>query len=154
MRYPKKTVRLLCVHGPNLNLLGVREPGIYGSKTLAELNREIRSYAASRGVECRFYQSNHEGRIIDFIHRHFREADGMVINPGALTHTSYSLRDAISGTALPTVEVHLSDIHKRESFRRISVIMPVCIKQISGYGEKSYLKGIDVLVERLKKTSG
>jgi 3-dehydroquinate dehydratase-2 len=152
MRYPEKTVRLLCVHGPNLNLLGIREPGIYGSRTLGELNREIRLFAASRGVKCRFYQSNHEGRIIDFIHAHFREADGMVINPGALTHTSYSLRDAISGTALPTVEVHLSDIHQRESFRRISVIRPVCIKQISGYGEKSYFKGIDVLVERLKKT--
>jgi 3-dehydroquinate dehydratase II len=149
MRFPEKPIRVLCVNGPNLNLLGVREPGIYGKLTLPALNREIRRYAASRGVSCRFYQSNHEGRIIDFIHRHFRESHGMVINPGALTHTSYALRDAISGTALPTVEVHISDIHKREPFRRISVVKPVCIKQISGYGKKSYFMGLDALLEWL-----
>jgi 3-dehydroquinate dehydratase-2 len=151
MRFPKTSILILCIHGPNLNLLGVREPSIYGELTLVELNREIRLYAASKGVACRFYQSNHEGRIIDFIHRHYREAEGMVINPGALTHYSYSLRDAISGTALPSVEVHLSDIHKREPFRRISVIKPVCIKQISGYGKKSYFMAMDVLIKRMGK---
>jgi 3-dehydroquinate dehydratase II len=145
------TLRLLVVNGPNLNLLGVREPGIYGRMSLSEINREIRDYAEGKNARCVFFQSNHEGYILDFIHERFLKADGMVINPGALTHTSYALRDAISATRLPTVEVHLSDIRKREPFRKISVIKPVCIGQISGLGKDSYLRGLDALADFLRK---
>ncbi|RQV95558.1 type II 3-dehydroquinate dehydratase [bacterium] len=142
---------VLVIHGPNLNLLGTREPEVYGKMTLNELNDEIKQYAQKKNVKVWFFQSNHEGVLIDFIHDNRTWADGIVINPGALTHYSYALRDAIAGVGIPTVEVHLSDIHKREDFRKISVIQPVCIKQISGLGKESYLKGIDVLIEKEMK---
>ena len=141
---------LLVVHGPNLNLLGEREPEIYGSITLISMNEEIKKFSRFRGFKVRFYQSNHEGAIIDFIHDNRKWADAMVINPGALTHYSYAIRDAIAGTEIPTVEVHLSDINKIEDFRKISVIESVCIKQIGGLGKKSYFEGIDFLVGYLK----
>jgi len=147
----KWTLRFLVVNGPNLNLLGIREPETYGQLTLKQLNHEIQTYAELKKIRCRFFQSNHEGKIIDFVHRNHKKADGLVLNPGALTHYSYSLRDAIAGTKIPTIEVHLSDIHKREDFRKISVIAPVCIKQISGLGKDSYLRGIDALIEYLTK---
>ena len=150
----KRKPLLLVVNGPNLNLLGEREPGIYGHESLADVCRDIRGHAKARGVRCRFYQSNHEGRIIDFIHRQRGKADGMVINPGALTHSSYAIRDAIAATAIPTVEVHLSDIRKREPFRRKSVIAPVCVKQVSGLGKRSYLVGIDVWLKTARVSSG
>jgi len=138
--------QILVVHGPNLNLLGEREPEVYGTLTLDDLNREIRKYGRSKNVECRFFQSNHEGDIIDFLHENRHWAHGLVINPGALTHYSYVLRDAIAGVGLPAVEVHLSDIHKREEFRKVSVIEPVCIRQICGMGKKSYFEGIEILL--------
>jgi len=138
--------QILVVHGPNLNLLGEREPEVYGTLTLDDLNREIRKYGRSKNVECRFFQSNHEGDIIDFLHENRHWAHGLVINPGALTHYSYALRDAIAGVGLPAVEVHLSDIHKREEFRKVSVIEPVCIRQICGMGKKSYFEGIEILL--------
>jgi 3-dehydroquinate dehydratase type II len=143
----EKKFNLLVVNGPNLNLLGEREPDVYGRMTLKQLNAEIKSFCKSKDIRVRFFQSNHEGEIVDCIHR-FREcADGIVINPGALTHYSYSLRDAIAAVSVPTVEVHLSDIHQREAFRKVSVIQPVCIKQISGKGKNGYLEAIGVLME-------
>lgn len=144
-------LNILIVHGPNLNLLGEREPEIYGAASLEELNREIAERARQLGVEVEFFQSNHEGALIDFLHARRKEAHGVVINPGALTHYSYALRDAIAAVRLPTVEVHLSDIHSREPFRRISVTREVCIAQISGKGKESYLEGLQFLVDYLRK---
>jgi len=139
--------RLLILHGPNLNLLGEREPEIYGRTTLEELNRRIEEFAAERGAEVQIFQSNHEGTLIDLIHGYRRWAQGIVINPGALTHYSYALRDAIAAVGIPTVEVHISDIHSREPFRRVSVIKDVCVAQISGKGIKGYLEAIELLLE-------
>lgn len=140
--------KILVLHGPNLNLLGQREPEIYGTMTLEELNTEIERFAAARRVEVRIYQSNHEGELIDLMHESRRWADGIVINPGALTHYSYALRDAVAAVGIPTVEVHLSDIDRREPFRRCSVIKEVCVGQICGKGLQSYLLGIDLLVKK------
>ena len=140
-------VKILVIHGPNLNLLGEREPEIYGKIRLKDLNRLIKEYAKSKGVKVKFFQSNHEGEIIDRIHRARKKVAGIIINPGALTHYSYALRDAIAGVQIPAVEVHLSDIHNREPFRKISVIKDVCEQRISGLGEESYLRGIDFFAE-------
>jgi len=114
--------------------------------TLKELNAEIESSCRAKNIRVRFFQSNHEGKILDCLHRLRKWADGIIINPGALTHYSYALRDAIAGVAVPAVEVHLSDIRHREAFRKVSVIRPVCITQISGKGKNSYLEAIEVLV--------
>ncbi len=138
--------RILVVHGPNLNLLGTREPGVYGTMTLAELNRRLRAMARERGVVLRIFQSNSEGALIDCLHANRRWAHGVVLNPAAYTHYSYALRDAVVAVGLPAVEVHLSDIHKREPFRSVSVIEPVCVKQIFGLGWESYAKGIETLL--------
>lgn len=142
----RRKMHILVIHGPNLNLLGEREPEVYGKMTLAELNEVIQEYAESKRIEVRFFQSNHEGGLIDFIHENRHWAEGIVINPGALTHTSYALRDALAAVGLPVVEVHLSDIHQREDFRKISVIESVCIRQICGKGKNSYFEGIEVLL--------
>lgn len=147
--------RILVIHGPNLNLLGEREPGIYGSLTLEELNQKLREFAAEHALELKIFQSNHEGTIIDTLHRERHWAEGIVINPGALTHYSYALRDAIAAVGKPTVEVHLSDIHQREPFRKISVIRDVCIAQICGLGWRSYIEGLKALCanDRISNTS-
>lgn len=139
-------MKVLVLHGPNLNLLGEREPHIYGTTTLPALNALIRNHARTLGLRVKIAQSNHEGRLIDLIHRWRKWADGILINPGALTHYSYALRDALAAVALPVVEVHLSDIHAREEFRRISVIAPVCVAQIAGLGADGYLRGMEELV--------
>ncbi|WP_438351420.1 type II 3-dehydroquinate dehydratase [Paenibacillus sp. FA6] len=138
------------INGPNLNLLGVREPGIYGSQNLQSIEDNIRKQASDLGVDISFYQSNHEGVMIDWIHEAMDKANGIILNPGALTHYSYALRDAISSVRIPTVEVHLSNIHSRESFRHTSVIAPVAIGQIAGFGALSYELGLIALVRHLE----
>jgi 3-dehydroquinate dehydratase-2 len=143
-------VTILVVHGPNLNLLGEREPAVYGTVTLDELNAKIREHGRARGCDIRTYQSNHEGRILDALQRARKWAQGVVINPGAYGHTSYALRDCIAGINVPTVEVHLSDVEAREPFRRISTIADVCIGKISGRGPQSYLDAIDLILSRSK----
>lgn len=141
--------KILIIHGPNLNLLGEREPEIYGRATLDELNAELASFAQQCQVVVQCFQSNHEGALLDFLHSERRNAAGIVINPGAWTHYSYALRDALAALNLPAVEVHLSDIHRREEFRRTSVIREICLAQISGYGVGSYQRGLEVLLGHL-----
>lgn len=136
------------LHGPNLNLLGMRERSIYGNVTLATINRALVA-AAGDDNEIQTFQSNHEGALVDEIQRAREWADGLLLNPGAFTHYSYAIRDAVAGVALPTVEVHLSNIHSREEFRHRSVIAPVCIGQISGFGWRSYLLGLQGLLAYL-----
>ena len=144
-------MKLLIINGPNLNMTGIRKKNVYGSETLDEINSELKAYASERGAKADFFQSNHEGAIIDKIHESINEYDGVVINAGAYTHYSYAIRDAIEAVSdyLPFVEVHMSDIHSREDFRKISVITEVCKKQISGYGKDSYKMGIDLLLKIL-----
>lgn len=140
--------KILLLNGPNLNMLGVREPEVYGRDTLDSIEAEAVAYGAERGVQVDCFQSNHEGVLIDKIHEAHWRYDGIVYNPGAHTHYSYALRDAVGSIGTPTVEVHLSDINAREPFRAVSVIEPVCIAQIKGKGKDGYKEAIDLLVER------
>jgi len=137
--------RVLILNGPNLNLLGKREPGIYGSGSYAELCQHVKAGAAALGMEAAFEQSNHAGTLIDLLQAASGQFDGVVLNAGAYTHTSVALRDAIAALSLPVVEVHLSNIHARESFRHTSLIAPVCAGQISGFGFDSYLLALHAL---------
>lgn len=136
---------ILIINGPNLNMLGVREPGIYGSETLETLYNKIENKAKVLNVAIEFYQSNIEGEIINKIHQALGKFDGIVINPGAYTHYSYAIRDAIASVNLPAIEVHISNVHKREEFRHISVTAPVCVGQISGLGTNGYLYALEEL---------
>ena len=144
------TQKILLIHGPNLNLLGHREPGVYGSLTMEQINDRLQTYAKESGFELATFQSNSEGALIDAIHDARTWASGIIINAGAYTHTSIALRDAISSVALPTVEVHLSNVHARESFRHNSYIAPVCLGTIAGFGWRSYLLGLEGLVAHLE----
>jgi|TARA_B100000315_G_scaffold250512_1_gene283448 3-dehydroquinate dehydratase-2 len=139
-------LKILIINGPNLNLLGIREPDIYGSESLSDIENWLNDQPESDGHSITWFQSNHEGELIDFIHGAMGNVGGIVINPGAFTHYSYAIRDAISAINVPTVEVHLSDINTREDFREISVIKNVCLDQISGLGKIGYLKGIQRLI--------
>ncbi|MBO5218465.1 MAG: type II 3-dehydroquinate dehydratase [Clostridia bacterium] len=148
-------MKILVINGPNLNLLGEREPGYYGTDTLASINADLEKKAAELGTEIEFYQSNHEGAIIDRLHAARANANGgidaIVLNVGAYTHYSYAIRDAIAAIKLPVVEVHLSNIHARDAFRETSVIAPVCVGQISGFGAYSYTLGLYAAVNAVKK---
>ena len=143
-------MKLIIVNGPNLNLLGEREPEIYGAETLDDVNQWLTEQVTEidPNIELIFFQSNHEGQIIDFLQLHRQAVDGCVINPGGLTHYSIALRDAIAGCQIPTVEVHISDVHAREDFRKVSVVTDVCLKQISGMGKAGYLSAVRLLLDR------
>jgi 3-dehydroquinate dehydratase-2 len=138
-----RPIRILVVHGPNLNLLGTRDPVIYGSTTLAEIDDELRRRAAARGAQVEAVQSNLEGEIVDLVQAARGRFDAIVINPGGYTHTSVAIRDAIEAVALPTIEVHLSNLHAREEFRHTSITAARCVGQISGFGAQSYYLGLD-----------
>jgi 3-dehydroquinate dehydratase II len=144
-------MKILVVHGPNLNLLGTREPGIYGTLTLSGVNEAISSLADELGVEVTLFQSNSESALIDSIHSAAASCDGILINPAAYTHTSVAIRDAISAVGLPVVEVHLSNIHSREKFRARSFVAPVAVGQVAGFGLDSYLLGLRALFNHIKK---
>ncbi|MDR5693790.1 MAG: type II 3-dehydroquinate dehydratase [Armatimonadota bacterium] len=143
--------RILVVHGPNLNLLGERQPEIYGRQTLEEINQSLLALAAAEGVEVEFFQSNHEGAIIDRLHQARNVVDAVVINPGALGHYSYALRDAIASLSIPVVEVHLSNLHAREEFRHRLVLSPVCRGQVMGFGPYSYLLGLRAAIHLIRE---
>jgi 3-dehydroquinate dehydratase II len=143
--------KILVLHGPNLNLLGKREPGIYGATTLEQINAHLQEVAQRQGVELRILQSNHEGELVTAIQDAMGWADGIVINAAAYTHTSVALRDAIAAVKLPTVEVHLSNVHAREEFRHRSLIAAVCTGQIAGFGWRSYLLGLEAILGVLQK---
>lgn len=145
---------ILVLHGPNLNLLGKREPGIYGVVTLETINHQLKESAQALNVTLEIQQSNHEGTLVDEIQAALGNHQGILINPGAYTHTSVAIRDAIAAVALPTIEVHLSNIHRREEFRHHSYIAPVAVGQISGFGAYSYLLGLQALVNYLQTNSG
>ena len=139
--------RVVVIHGPNLNMLGKREVGIYGGKSMEDINAEVASEAQNLKVTVEFYQSNSEGELVTFIQQCRGTADGILLNAGAYTHYSIALRDAIGAAAVPTVEVHISNIYKREKFRHTSVIAPVCIGQICGFGSQSYILALRALME-------
>ncbi len=140
-------MNIAIISGPNLNLLGKREPGIYGTETLASIEQEIAKEAQSLGTDIDFFQSNHEGAIIDALHAAMDNADGVVLNAGAYTHYSYAIRDAIAAIKIPVVEVHMSNVNAREEFRRTSVIAPVCRGTIAGFGKNSYLLGLKAVYD-------
>ena len=141
-------MKLLILNGPNLNMLGVREPGLYGTDSYETLCRRVLDYAEMRGVEAEIFQSNHEGDLVDKIQAAFGNADGIVINPGAYTHTSIALLDALLAVGIPAVEVHISDLSKREAFRQVSYIRAACVATISGHGLDGYIEAMALLIER------
>ncbi len=141
----------LVINGPNLNMLGKRDTGLYGSRTLAEIQSALAERAAELGVELRFFQSNHEGALVDFLQQNASAAHGIIINPGALTHYGLSLRDALADTRLPIIEVHLSNIHSREEWRHHSVVAPIALGQIAGLGWRGYLAALEFLAAQVKE---
>jgi 3-dehydroquinate dehydratase-2 len=140
-------MKLLVINGPNLNMLGIREPDHYGRETYADLVKKIQNHCAEKGIDVTLYQSNHEGDLVDKIQEAYGTADGIVINPGAYTHTSIALLDAVKSVNIPTVEVHISKVEEREDFRQISYIRLACVKTITGHGTDGYLEAIDFLTE-------
>ncbi len=146
---PRK-LNILVLNGPNLNLLGEREPGIYGSTSLAEINKDLKKLGSTLGVNLRFYQRNGEGELVDILHAQRKWADALLINPAAYTHTSVAIRDAIAAVALPAIEIHLSDIRKREAFRKISFVRDVCIGRVMGKGPAGYGEALRLLVKKIR----
>ena len=146
-----QTVKLLIINGPNLNMLGIREPQHYGSRTYAQLCGMIEKHCEEKSIEVEIYQSNHEGDLVDKIQSAYENADGIVINPAAYTHTSVALLDALKAVSLPAVEVHISDVDSREDFRKISYVRQACIKTVSGHGFEGYLEAIDIVSDYLKQ---
>ena len=143
-------MKILVLNGPNINTLGIREPAIYGKENYASLIAKIQNHANERGIELKILQSNHEGVLVDAIQESYKKVDGIVINPAAYTHTSVALLDALKAVGTPTVEVHISDVSKREDFRQISYVREACIATISGHGTDGYLEAIDLLIEHKK----
>ncbi len=143
-------MKILIINGPNLNMLGIREPDIYGREDYKSLVKTINEYADKKGIEVKIYQSNHEGNIVDEIQNAYGVFDGIVINPAAYTHTSVAILDALKSVGIPTVEVHISDVSVREDFRQISFVRNACFKTIAGHGFKGYLEAIDLLAEKNK----
>ncbi|ULL15432.1 type II 3-dehydroquinate dehydratase [Paenibacillus sp. H1-7] len=146
--------KILVLNGPNLNMLGVREPGVYGTLSLQAIEQRLRKLADELSVDLECFQSNHEGALIDKIHEAYSAVDGIIMNPGAFTHYSYAIRDAISTVQIPTIEVHISNIHKREAFRHVSVIAPVALGQIAGLGAEGYELGLRAIVSHLNSLEG
>lgn len=144
-------MKLLVVNGPNINMLGVREPEVYGDGTYIDLCNLVDNYCREKNIEVEFFQSNHEGEIVDTIQNAYGNFDGIIINPAAYTHTSIAILDALKAVCIPTVEVHISDVKKREDFRQVSYIREYCKKSIIGFGFKGYLMAVDYLVELIKK---
>ena len=140
-------MKILVINGPNINMLGIREPEHYGNETYADLVAKIRNHCDAKNIEVKIYQSNHEGDLVDEIQKAYGKADGIVINPGAYTHTSIALLDAVKSVNIPTVEVHISKVEEREDFRQISYIRLACVKTITGHGTDGYLEAIDYLTE-------
>ncbi len=140
-------MKILVINGPNLNMLGIREPDHYGRETYADLVKKIQNHCAEKGIDVTLYQSNHEGDLVDKIQEAYGIADGIVINPGAYTHTSIAILDAVKSVNIPTVEVHISKVEEREDFRQISYIRLACVKTITGHGTDGYLEAIDFLAE-------
>ncbi|MBQ3264406.1 MAG: type II 3-dehydroquinate dehydratase [Ruminococcus sp.] len=145
-------MKILVINGPNLNMLGIREPDIYGRTTYADLCGLIENHAAETGVQVELYQSNHEGDLVDKIQQAYEKTDGIVINPGAYTHTSVAILDALKAVAIPAVEVHISEVDKREEFRQISYVRLACFATISGRGVNGYLEAMDLLRERIHES--
>ncbi|MBR4960137.1 MAG: type II 3-dehydroquinate dehydratase [Clostridia bacterium] len=144
-------MKILVINGPNLNMLGIREPDHYGKETYADLLAKIQNHCQAKGIEVEVYQSNHEGDLVDAIQKAYGTADGIVINPGAYTHTSIAILDAVKSVSIPTVEVHISKVEEREDFRQISYVRLACVKTITGHGTDGYLEAIDYLAEGMKK---
>lgn len=144
-------MKILVLNGPNINMLGIREPKIYGKENYASLIAKIQNHANLRGIELKMLQSNHEGVLVDAIQEAYKKADGIVINPAAYTHTSVALLDALKAVGIPAVEVHISDVSKRENFRQISYVRSACIATIAGHGTDGYLEAIDLLIEHNSK---
>ena len=144
-------MKILVLNGPNLNLLGIREPGIYGSETYRDLLEKIAAHAQTRGVSVDCFQSNHEGALVDRIQEAYGNTDGIIINPGAYTHTSIALLDAVKAVGIPTVEVHISDVARREPFRSVSYIRAACVGSIIGHGTDGYLEAMDLFIERSRE---
>lgn len=146
--------KVLLMNGPNLNMLGIREPGIYGTDTLASIEQDVTAYGAEHGVQVDCFQSNHEGDLIDRIHVAYGVYDGIVYNPGAHTHYSYAIRDAIGSIDVPTVEIHISDVDAREPFRAVSVVAPACVAQVKGFGRAGYRLALDLLLDGVRDRLG
>ncbi|MGP3779637.1 type II 3-dehydroquinate dehydratase [Halanaerobium saccharolyticum] len=143
--------RVAVIHGPNLNMLGLREPEIYGTTNLKMLNEDLKTKAEEINLEIEIMQSNHEGEIVDYLHQNYEKLDGVIINPGGLTHTSVVLRDALASVRLPVIEVHISNIHRREEFRKKSITAGAAVGQITGLGVQGYLLALDGIKEVLRK---